>query len=223
MIILAVILLQTGITWKICAQDTIPKVEMQVVEEIEKPTTQEEKPTVEDQFKPNPKTAYLIALACPGLGQIYNRQYWKLPVVYGGFVACLYAITWNDKTYQDYRNAYFDIMKDVKNDPTAQDPGSWSQSWQDFIPAGSDPAARLTSTTFHSNLKRGKDYYRRYRDLSVIIGLGIYLIFVADSYVDAQMFSFDVSPALSLQLTPEIRPETINSPRSYALNVSLTF
>ena len=46
---------------------------------------------------------------CQGLGQIYNRKYWKLPLVYGAFMGCMYAITWNNKNYKDYSTAYFDI------------------------------------------------------------------------------------------------------------------
>ena len=65
-------------------------------------------------FKPNPTRAVLYALV-PGLGQIYNRKYWKLPIVYGGLMGCMYAITWNNKNYQDYSEAYRDIIFDQKN------------------------------------------------------------------------------------------------------------
>ena len=176
-----------------------------------------------DSFKPNPKTAYRIAAIFPGFGQMYNRQYWKLPIVYGGLMGCAYAITWNNKTYQDYKTAYFDIVTDSKNDPRSENPETWSSSWQDFVAANADPATRLHDRSFHDNLKRGKDYFRRYRDLSIIIGVGLYLIFVADSYVDAQMFDFDVSPDLSFRFTPEFRPETLTGSRSFGINVCMTF
>ena len=64
-----------------------------------------------NEFKPDPNKAMLYALV-PGLGQIYNRKYWKLPLVYGAFMGCMYAITWNNKNYSDYSNAYFNIMED---------------------------------------------------------------------------------------------------------------
>ena len=180
--------------------------------------------TVKDatEFKPNPNIAWKAAIIFPGFGQIYNRQYWKLPIVYGGLMGCLYAITWNNKTYQDYKMAYFDISIDAKNDPKAENPDKWSESWKNFV-RGSDYASYLHNRTFHDNLKRGKDYFRRYRDLSIILCAGIYLIFVADSYVDAQMFDFDVSPDLSFQVTPTFTPETINSSRSFGINVCMTF
>jgi hypothetical protein len=174
------------------------------------------------EFKPNPNVAWKAAIIFPGFGQIYNQQYWKLPIVYGGLMGCIYAITWNNKTYQDYKMAYFDISIDAKNDPKAENPDSWSENWKNFV-RGSDYASYLHNRNFHDNLKRGKDYFRRYRDLSIILCAGIYMIFVADSYVDAQMFDFDVSPDLSFQVTPVFTPETINSSRSFGINVCMTF
>ncbi len=174
-------------------------------------------------FKPDPKTAWKAALLFPGAGQIYNQQYWKLPIIYGGLMGCAYAITWNNKTYQDYKGAYFSIMADAKADPMGENPGSWSEKWKVFVPSSIDPATRLHDGTFHNNLKRGKDYFRRYRDLSIIITVAVYLISVADAYVDAQMFDFDVSPDLSFQIKPIISPETYNISRMYGFNISINF
>ena len=53
-------------------------------------------------WRPNPKRAMWLALVLPGAGQIYNRKYWKLPIVYGGFVGCAYALRWNNQMYSDY-------------------------------------------------------------------------------------------------------------------------
>ena len=174
-------------------------------------------------FKPNPKKAYLAAAIFPGFGQIYNRQYWKLPIVYGGFMGCAYAISWNNRTYQDYKNAYYSITIDAKNDPNAEHPEEWSDYWKVFVPGSIDPATRLRDATFHGNLKRGKDYFRRFRDLSIIISAGLYLICMADAYVDAQMFDFDVSPDLSFQVTPLYLPETLYHARSYGIHLCMTF
>ena len=174
-------------------------------------------------FKPNPKIATRVALIFPGFGQAYNRQYWKLPLVYGGLMGFMYAITWNNKTYQGYKEAYFDIVQDSKNDPKSENPEAWSQSWQDFLSRSTDPATRLHDRNFHDNLKRGKDYFRRYRDLSIILGVAFYFICVADAYVDAQMFDFDVSPDLSFHFTPIYIPETLTSSRCYGINECMTF
>ena len=68
-------------------------------------------------WRPNPKRAMWLAIVLPGAGQIYNRKYWKLPLVYGGFVGCAYAMRWNNQMYRDYSQAYMDLMD---NDPNTQ-------------------------------------------------------------------------------------------------------
>jgi hypothetical protein len=174
-------------------------------------------------FKPNPRTAYLIAAVFPGFGQAYNRQYWKLPIVYGGLVGFMYAITWNNKVYQDYKKAYFDMRIDYNNyraDPDNYGPENWSTSWQDFT---NDPLNFMMNQNNHTRLQKGRDYYRRYRDLSIILSVVFYAICIADAYVDAQMFDFDISPDLSFRVAPEFYPSTLANSRSFGLNVCMTF
>ena len=245
-VFLFICLFFTGITGTLCAQETIPKKTtadtvivspdsafilldsvFEIITDQSAKIIQENAYLVnannESSFKPNPKIAFRVALIFPGFGQIYNRQYWKLPIVYGGLMACAYAITWNNKTLQDYNRAYFDIKFDSENYPKAEDRDKWSSSWQSFVASSNDPAARLHDRTFHENLRRRKDYFRRYRDLSIIIGVAVYFICAADSYIDAQMFDFDLSPDLSFRVTPEFRPETITSSRSFGLNFCMNF
>lgn len=169
-------------------------------------------------FKPNPTKATLLALV-PGLGQIYNRKYWKLPLVYGAFMGCMYAITWNNKNYGDYSLAYKDLVYDAANFPNDQ--SKWSQSWQNLT--NMEPTTAIKDSNFRDNLKRRKDYFRRYRDLSIIISAGVYLVSIVDAYVDAQLFDFDISPDLSLHVEPAVTPATGFTSRSYGLNCSLKF
>lgn len=171
-------------------------------------------------FKPNPTRAMLYGLI-PGMGQIYNRKYWKVPIVYGAFLGCTYAITWNQMMYGDYSTAY----KDYMHDSTSGKPSSeWHTSWQIFVPANSSPEAEINNTSFRDNtLKRRKDYYRRYRDLSIIISAGVYLISLLDAYVDAQLFDFDISPDLSMRVEPAVTPKTPYSSQSYGVNCSFKF
>ena len=171
-------------------------------------------------FKPNPTKAVIYSAIFPGLGHIYNRKYWKLPIVYGGFMGCAYAIMWNNKNLQDYGEAYKDLTYDLAN--YKDDPDSWHQSWQNFVAAGTDTSTRFNEN-FRSQLKRGRDSFRRNRDLSYIITVGLYLICMADAYVDAQLFDFDVSPDLSLHIEPIVNPETRYSARLYGLNCSIKF
>ncbi len=173
-------------------------------------------------FKPDPNKALLYALV-PGLGQIYNKKYWKLPIVYGAFMGCMYAVTWNNKNYSDYSTAYFDIMADynkVKEDSNYD--GPWSGSWTVFVPSGEEKSY-VSNTTFQDNLKRRKDYYRRYRDLSIIITVGVYALSIVDAYVDAHLFDFDISPDLSMRWSPEVTPKTRYNSASYGLNCSFKF
>ena len=172
------------------------------------------------EFKPDPKKAVLMALV-PGLGQIYNRKFCKLPIVYGGLMGCMYAVTWNNRNYQDYSTAYKDIMMDAEepNRPVEE----FHTSWQDFLGVGYDPKEWVTNTNFQTQLKNRKDYYRRYRDLSIIITVGVYALSIIDAYVDAQLFDFDISPDLSMHWEPSVTPQTAYSSRSYGLNCSIKF
>ena len=171
-------------------------------------------------FKPNPTKAVLYSAIFPGLGQVYNRKYWKLPIVYGGFMGFAYAISWNNKNLQDCSDAYKDLTFDLAN--YAQEPGNWHQSWQNFVAAGVDPSARFNES-FRTQLKRWRDYYRRNRDLSIILTVGYYLIWMADAYVDAQLFDFDISPYLSLHIEPVFSLRTSYSPQLYGFNCSIKF
>ncbi|MDR1814627.1 MAG: DUF5683 domain-containing protein [Tannerella sp.] len=221
--VLIISLLLLGFAGSLHAQDTQVDDSLKTAVDSLKFEDSSLQDSVKPHFKPNPKTAYLIAAVFPGVGQVYNRQYWKLPIVYGGFCGFLYAITWNNKNYSDYRRAYFDIVIDNQNDPTGEHPEDWSQSWQDFVPANVNPANYFRNSMFQNNLKSGKDFYRRNRDLSIILSIAFYLICVADAYVDAQMFDFDVSPDISFRFTPEIRPDPLGHSRYYAVNIGITF
>lgn len=151
-------------------------------------------------WRPNPQRALWLAIVIPGAGQIYNHKYWKLPIVYGGFIGCLYAMRWNNMMYKDYSQAYLDIMD---NDPN-------TQSYNSFLHLGTT----ITSSnedTYKNIFKRRKNYYRRYRDLSFFCLIGVYALSVIDAYVDAELSVFDISKDLSMK----IRPTTINNQSSH--------
>lgn len=164
-------------------------------------------------FLPDPKKATWSALVFPGGGQIYNHKYWKLPIVYGGFIGCAYALNWNNQMYSDYSQAYLDIMDDDPN----------TASYEDFLPprynveANKDYLERI--------FKNRKDNYRRQRDLSIFCFIGVYLISVVDAYVDAELSNFDITDDLSVQM----RPTTINNQshmlrnQAYGFQCSISF
>jgi len=176
---------------------------------------------VTPSFAPVPKQAVIYSAVLPGLGQIYNRKYWKLPLVYGGFMGFIYAVSWNNKNYSDYADAYISIVHDAQNN--IDNPENWDESWQSFVPAGLDPADYILNDSFKSRLKNGMDFYRRYRDLSIILTVGWYLICMADAYVDARLFDFDISDDLSMRLTPVVTPQTPYNSQLYGLSCSIKF
>ena len=144
-------------------------------------------------WKPDPKRALWLALVIPGGGQIYNRKYWKLPLIYGGFMGCIYAMSWNNSMYKDYSQAYLDL---TDNDPN-------TQSYNDFLHLGTT-ITPANVERYKDIFKKRKDKYRRWRDLSFFVMLGVYALSVIDAYVDAELSVFDISKDLSLKVEPTI-------------------
>jgi hypothetical protein len=151
-------------------------------------------------FVPDPTRAVWLSALCPGLGQIYNRRYWKLPIVIGGFMGLGYGASWNNGMLSDYTRAYYDLMD---NDPS-------TKSYMDFFPPNTSEES-LNRSWLERVLKSRKDYFRRNRDLCIIGMVGVYLIAVVDAYVDASLTNFDISPDLSMQVVPALLRDT-NSP-----------
>lgn len=164
----------------------------------------------------DPKRALWLAIVLPGAGQIYNRKYWKLPIVYGGFVGCIYAMRWNNQMYRDYSQAYMDLMD---NDPN-------TQSYNQFLHLG-NKITEENKSRYENLFKRRKDYYRKYRDLSIFALIGVYALSVIDAYVDASLSQFDISEDLSLKIEPSVinNRSSLNPIKSSSLGVqcSLNF
>ncbi len=150
----------------------------------------------EETFNPSPTRAVWMSALFPGLGQIYNRRYWKLPLVVGGFMGLAYATTWNNSMLNDYQRAYRDIMD---SDPT-------TKSYMDFFPPTTSESD-LDKTWLTNLLKSRKDFYRRNRDLCIIGMVGVYLLAMVDAYVDASLSHFDISPDLSMDINPTLIPD----------------
>ena len=144
-------------------------------------------------WHPDPQRALWLALVIPGGGQIYNRKYWKLPIVYGGFIGCIYAMRWNNMMYKDYAQAYLDIMDD--------DPGT--ASYNQFLHLGRSINAS-NEERYKDIFKRRKDRFRRWRDLSFFVMVGVYAVSVIDAYVDAELSEFDISKDLSMKVRPSL-------------------
>jgi hypothetical protein len=128
-----------------------------------------------------PRRAAMRSLMLPGLGQIYNKRWWKVPLVYGGFIGIGLVFEFNNRNYQIFlKEAQFRELNPQKT----QNP--------------------LYSAYTNEGIIQIKDSYRRDRDLSVLAGLGFYAITIIDAYVDAKFFRFDISDELSLRIQPSV-------------------
>ncbi len=130
---------------------------------------------------PNPKKAGLFSAVLPGAGQLYNRQYWKIPVIYAGAGAAVYFIQFNTSQYQSYRRAYIASLEGRPHEYT----GVYEQG----------------------SLKQLQDGYKRYLDMTMLFTALGYTLQVIDAVVFAHLQNFDVSRDLSMRLQPVAHPD----------------
>jgi hypothetical protein len=149
----------------------------------------------------SPKKASIYAALFPGLGQVYNGKYWKLPIVYGGYVGLIYVLGWNNNNYNDYFNAYRTIAK-------YQSVDQMSKADKDYlndlfkIPYWDLNTNPTRFSSFQTQLKSGKDFYRRSRDMSIIAIAALHVLSIIDASVDANLSDFDINDNLSLHVEP---------------------
>lgn len=139
----------------------------------------------------SPRKATIYSAVLPGLGQIYNRKYWKVPIVYGGFATLGYFINFNNEEYVKFRQAYSDILD---TDPNTN---SFIELVTDPRSLEPDNIGQLTE-----RLRKAKDYWRRNRDLLVIGTAVFYAVNIIDASVDAHFFNFDISDDLTINWAP---------------------
>ena len=126
----------------------------------------------------SPRKAAILSSVLPGLGQIYNKRYWKVPIIYAGLLTSTYYINDNNIQYKRYKNAY---LKRLDNNPNNDDfVGEYSSG----------------------DLLIIKDFYRRNREISILCFLGTYIINILDASVDSHLFDYDISEDISLQIKP---------------------
>lgn len=126
----------------------------------------------------SPRKAAILSATLPGLGQVYNKKYWKIPIIYAGLLTSVYYINDNNVEYKRYKDAY---LRRLDNNPDNDDfVGEYSSG----------------------DLLILKDFYRRNREVSILCFIGTYIINVLDASVDAHLFDYDISEDISLQITP---------------------
>jgi hypothetical protein len=162
----------------------------------------------------SPRKATIYSAVLPGLGQVYNKKYWKVPVIYLGFGTIAYFINWNNDNYQLFRRGYFDLIDD---DPE-------TQGYLE-IEAVRRNNYDLNNPTHFNNLRtalmRQKDYFRRNRDLLFIGMVGFYGLNIIDASVDAHFFDFDISDDLTLKWEPSLMQ--IDNNFVYCINFRFSF
>jgi len=165
-------------------------------------------------IKPHsPHKASLYSAVLPGLGQAYNKKYWKVPILYAGFAGLVYAIDFNTRNYNKYRRGYRDwLIQDPSNDSYLEIIKKTAIT-EEYIYAHAD--------WFESTLENGKDYYERWRNLSYVGFALVYIINIIDASVDAHFKTFDVSDDLSMRVEPIVQSGFGNN--SVGLQLKLVF
>lgn len=150
---------------------------------------------------PDARKAVWLGVIIPGAGQFYNRSYWKLPIVYGAFMGCGYAISQMQNRYSGYKTAYLDLYNDVQAGTVTEDA---SKTYIAVLPDGYTLSRVGGESTWMNTLKNQQNIYRRYRDYSILATVIVYALSLIDAYVDAQLFDYDISPDLTLNIEPQI-------------------
>lgn len=160
----------------------------------------------------SPQKAAIYSAILPGLGQAYNKKYWKMPIIYAGFGYFAYTITWNNKKLHQNRQAYIDLTDD---DPTTNSfkDLEWTRIYN------------LDNPSSVQNLQEGlikrQDFYRRNRDLNIIFTAVFYALNIIDANVDAHFFNFDISDDLSMNWHPKVL--TTHTQNYYSFSCTINF
>lgn len=129
----------------------------------------------------DPRRALLLAAVVPGLGQVYNKKYWKLPLVYGGFYAIGHGIQYYDNIYETYAGYLYYNLENGLSRPNDINPQTLRRTGQ---------------------LRRIVDRARRERDFMVILMAGMYILQIVDAHVDSHLKEFDLNPNLRVSIEP---------------------
>lgn len=168
----------------------------------------------------SPHKATVYAIVLPGLGQVYNRQWWKLPILYGGAGATIYGINWNSRNLKRFKNAYIDYSRYL--DEKAKNPNApypKNPSWEKvYLGGGVEKFSPQQRANFQNQLKNKKINFKRDRDLLYIVMGGIYAAQIIDACVFAHFYDFEIDEDLSLS----IQPDAFYAPAGGMVGLTLT-
>lgn len=179
-------------------------------------------PSAAPKFVPDPVKATMMGAAFPGLGQIYNRKYWKVPIVYAGLGGIVYFAYYNANSYAKFIKGYQDLADDIPE----------TNSYTDYIKA--DPASydrmnypdsydsSLEAHYLEATLKKA-DSFRKWRDYSYL-GVALwYLLSIVEAHVDACLFDYDVSDNLGVSVIPIASMNPISGRAQFDIGVKVRF
>jgi hypothetical protein len=147
----------------------------------------------------DPRKAILFAAILPGLGQIYNKKYWKLPLVYGGLIGFGYGVHFYQRGYTELKSGLFELLE-----------------------TGAPTVSVLGYDLTEDQLRRFTDRYRRERDFFIILSAGMYLLQMVDAHVDAHLKEFDLNPNLQVKIQPTINNDMLTG-RTTGISLILKF
>jgi hypothetical protein len=149
----------------------------------------------------SPTSATIMSALLPGLGQIYNKKYWKVPIIYAGFGILTYFIVSNAQEYNIYKGAYIEKVDSI------------------FHGKYADLVGKYTAT----DLLSGREYYRRNLEISCLFTGLLYVLNIIDAVVDAHLYSYNINKDLSLHAEPVIMGPVYNQKFSSGIKISLKF
>ena len=144
----------------------------------------------------NPQRAALLSAVFPGLGQVYNKQYWKVPIVFSGMLVFAHYINYNNKIYHSLRNATLAVNSGLES-----------------------PYNNITSV---DGLARNRDNFWQNRDFLIILGCGFYLLQIVDAHVSAHLDEFIVNKDLAVNIRPSIQSTPLTS-QAVGLSLVINF
>jgi len=153
-----------------------------------------------------PAKAAFYSAVLPGLGQAYNKKYWKIPIIYVALGTGIYFYSNNNKEYNRYRDAYKNRLAGFTND-------------EFYFDSQGNPLSSPRVTT--DGLQRAQKFYRRNKDLSLLITVGIYALNIIDANVDAHLMQYNVDKNLSL--TPHFELNEIDRTSNLGLTLNFNF
>lgn len=153
-----------------------------------------------------PSKAAFYSAVLPGLGQIYNKRYWKAPIVWGAIGASIYGYVWNDQRYDRVRTAFKRRLAGFTDD-----------EFYDPFGTGSGPLIDL------EDLQNEQEKFQRDRDLLLLLSIGLYVLNIVDANVDAHLMQFNVDDDLSFDMEPFINLDPITNNPNYGMAVVIKF